>query len=210
MYGRALQLLATVAAPLILAATVSQGWFSTQDMIRNGGNVIEGIWRYLGYFTVLTNLLVVAVLARAALSPDDQSGLNAPRVELMALTSILFVGAVYHALLASRWDPQGLQKLNDDVLHTWSPLAFAAFWLLRSRGSLTLQDAGFAALWPVTYSIYGLGRGFIDGFYPYYFMDPLSTPWLIVARNMAALVLVFMVAATFIVLVDRGLRKAQP
>lgn len=202
--------LALIAAPLILAATVSQGWISTQDMIANGGSVMDGVWRYLGYFTVLTNLLVVAVLMRAALAPEERSGLNAPRFELMALTSILFVGVVYHALLASQWNPQGLQKLNDDVLHTWSPLAFSAFWLLRPRGAVTWSDALFAAFWPMAYSAYSLTRGAFDGHYPYYFMDPSSMPWLIVARNMAGLVLAFVVGALMLAAIDQRLRKLEP
>lgn len=204
-----MRVLAAIAAPLILAATVSQGVISTQDMIASGGGVADGVWRYLGYFTVLTNLLIVAVLARAALAPAERRSLNAPRVELMALTSILFVGAVYHALLASQWDPQGLQKLNDDVLHTGSPLAFAAFWLLRPRGDIGWRDAAFAALWPTAYSIYGLTRGAFDGHYPYYFMDPSSTPWLIVARNMAGLVAVFMIGALVLIALDRALRPVN-
>ncbi|MBY0565432.1 MAG: Pr6Pr family membrane protein [Hyphomonadaceae bacterium] len=205
-----LRALAAAAAPVILASVVSQGWISTQDMIRSGGDVADGVWRYLGYFTVLTNLLVVGVLAGAALAPDNRKGLNAPHIELMTLTSILFVGVVYHLLLASQWNPQGLQKLNDDVLHTWSPLAFAAFWLLRPRGAARWSDALFAAVWPTAYSAYSLTRGAFDGHYPYYFIDPSSMPWLIVARNMAGLVLAFVAGALALAALDQGLRKLGP
>lgn len=210
MQGLVLRIFAAIAAPLIFAATVSQGVISTQDMIRSGGGVFDGVWRYLGYFTVLTNLLVAAVLMRAAWTPEARSGLNAPRFELMALTSIVFVGIVYHALLASQWDPQGLQKLNDDVLHTWSPLAFAAFWLLRPRGAVTWTDALFAALWPTAYSAYSLTRGAFDGHYPYYFIDPSTMSWLVVARNLTGLVVAFVAGALLLTALDRGLRKLQP
>ncbi len=199
------RLLAAVGAPLIAAATVSQGWLSTSATMAEGASFAEGVWRYLGYFTVLTNLFVVAVLARAALRPTDRAGLNAPRIELMAVTSILFVGAIYNLLLASQWDPQGLQKLNDVVLHDVSPALFALFWLLRPRGGLNWRDALIAASWPLAYCVYGLTRGAFDGHYPYFFMNPLTTPWPQLALNMAGLVAVFLAAAAALVMLDRVL-----
>lgn len=202
--------LAVIGAPLIGAALVSQGWISTQNMVAQGGGVGEGVWRYLGYFTVLTNTMIVAVLARAALRPGDRRGLNAPRTELMAVTSILFVGGVYNVLLASQWDPQGLQKLNDEVLHIGAPILFAVYWLAGPRGGIGWKDALFAAAWPCGYAIYGLSRGALDGFYPYFFMNPATTPWIEVARNMAALVGVFVVAALLLATLDRRLARSGP
>lgn len=206
----AARLLAGLGAPWIFVSAVSQGWLSTESMVAQGATVAEGIWRYLGYFTVLTNAFVIMVLTRAALRPHDRSGLNAPRVELMTATSILFVGAVYNVLLAAQWDPQGLQKYNDDVLHMGAPILFSAYWLLRPRGGLKWRDALFAAVWPLTYSAYSLARGAIDGFYPYYFMDPSAAHWLAVARNMAALVALFIAAALVLSEIDRRLWRAKP
>lgn len=203
------RLLAGLGAPVIAAATVSQGWLSTNASMAEGLSLAGGVWRYLGYFTVLTNLLVVFVLARAALKPADRAGPNAPRIELMAVTSILFVGAIYNLLLASRWDPQGLQKLNDVVLHDVSPSLFAAFWLLRPRGGLSWRDALIAAAWPLAYSIYGLTRGAFDGHYPYFFMNPTTIPWPQLALNMAGLVAVFLVAAAALVMLDRELARRR-
>jgi hypothetical protein len=162
-----------------------------------------GIWIYLCYFTVLTNLLVTAVLARAALKPNDAQALNAPRIELMAVTSILFVGAVYNLLLASQWDPQGLRKFNDVILHAVSPALFAVYWLARPASALSWRDAAFAAAWPLAYAIYGLTRGAFDGYYPYFFMDPSTTPLPQLGLNMAALVGAFMVGALGLVVLDR-------
>lgn len=205
-----LRWLAGIAAPLVAASTVSQGWLSVEDMQHHGGAALDGVWRYLGYFTVLTNSFVVAVLARAALRPQSRAGLNAPRVELMAVTSILFVGIIYNLLLASQWDPHGLQKLNDEVLHIWSPVVVAIYWLLRPRGGLNWRDGLFAAIWPMAYAVYGLGRGAFDGFYPYFFMDPtqLSLPRLLL--NMSLLIVVFVVGALALVGLDRAIARAQP
>ncbi len=184
-----------IGAPIVAAATVSQGWLSVTELIGQGVSPAEGVWRYLCYFTVLTNTFVVLVLARAALAPQSRTGLNAPRIELMAVTSILFVGAVYNLLLASQWDPQGLRKFNDVTLHVASPLLFTLFWLSRPHGALNWRDALYCALWPGAYSIYALTRGAVDGFYPYYFINPANMPWPHVAFNMAGLIIVFTLAA---------------
>ena len=201
------RLLASVGAPLIAAATVSQGWLSVSASMADGLSLAGGVWRYLGYFTVLTNVFVVLVLARAAFRPTDRVGANAPGIELMAVTSILFVGVIYNLLLASQWDPQGLQKLNDIVLHVLSPVWFALFWWLRPRGGLSWRDALIAASWPLAYSIYGLTRGAFDGHYPYFFMNPLTTPWPQLALNMGGLVTVFLAGAAALVMFDRMLAR---
>lgn len=73
-----------------------------------------------------------------------------------------------------------------------------------------MSDVLFAALWPTAYSLYGLGRGAVDGFYPYYFMDPTSTPWLMVARNMTGLVLAFVIGALALTVIDQALHKFKP
>jgi hypothetical protein len=204
------RLLAAIGAPLIGAATLSQGWLSVSEIVANGGAFAEGVSRYLCYFTVLTNVFVVIVLARAALRPGDRTGLNAPRVELMAATSILFVGAVYNLLLASLWDPQGLRKINDVILHDISPLGFALFWLLRSRGVLRWRDAVFTAAWPAAYTIYAQVRGALDGFYPYFFTDPTRASWPQVLLNMAGLMGAFVVAALLLVALDNTVARRQP
>ena len=204
------RILAMIGAPLIAFSTVSQGWLSASEYAGQSGSLGEGVWRYLCYFTVLTNTFVTIVLARAALRPDDRGGLNAPRIELMAVTSILFVGAVYNILLAHLWDPQGLRKFNDVILHDVSPLAFAAFWALRRHSALTWRDAAFTAIWPAAYTLYAQIRGAADGFYPYFFTDPTRASWSQVLGNMVGLMAVFVVAALLLVGLASTRARLQP
>lgn len=207
----AARFIAAIGAPLIGAASLSQGWLSVAENMAHGRTLAEGVWVYLCYFTVLTNVFVVLVLARAALKPGDRTGLNAPRVELMAAISILFVGVIYNWLLASQWDPQGLRKLNDVVLHDVSPLLFALFWALRRSGALSWRDAAFAALWPLAYTIYGQARGALDGYYPYFFTDPTRLSWGQVLLNMAGLMAAFVMGALALTVLDRAAaRRAAP
>lgn len=173
------------------------------DMTGDGASPLWVTWRFFAYFTILTNTFVTLVMLRATVAPKSHKGLNAPRIELMAVTSILFVCIVYNVLLASRWDPRGWQKVADLVLHDVTPAMFALFWLLRQRSPLRWRFALFAALWPLAYAIYGLTRGAFDGFYPYFFMDPtvLSPPR--IALNLVLLMAFFVFGGAALVFANR-------
>lgn len=187
-----------------------QYWLLYADMAANGASVLEITWRFFVWFTLLTNTFVTLVMARAALKPESLTGLNSPRIELMAVTSIVFVCIVYNVLLASRWDPQGWQKVADVVVHDVVPLTFALFWFLRPHGSLTWRDAAFAALWPFAYAIYGLTRGLFDHFYPYFFMDPTTTSYAQIALNLVGLVSAFAVGALLLLGISGALARRKP
>lgn len=190
-----------------LAGLVLQYVLLYREMTAQGASIFEVTWRYFVYFTLITNTFVTVVLARAALRPGRDDGLNAPRVELMAVTSILFVCVVYNLLLASRWDPQGWQKAADVIVHQIVPAAFALYWLARPHGVLAWGDAMFAAIWPGAYAVYGLARGAVDGFYPYFFMDPSAAPAAQTPLNLAGLVASFIAGALVLVAADRVLGR---
>ena len=186
-----------------------QYWLLYADMSAQGASVLEITWRYFVWFTLLTNAFVTLVMARAALKPESLTGLNAPRIELMAATSILFVCIVYNVLLASRWNPQGWQKAADVIVHDIVPVTFALFWLLRPHGSLTWRDAAFAALWPLAYAVYGLTRGLFDQFYPYFFMDPTALSYGQIALNLVGLVAAFALGALLLLSISHALGRRK-
>ena len=189
---------------------ILQFWLLYADMTANGASPVEATWRYFAYFTILTNTFVTLVMASAALNPDSSTGLNSRRVELMAVTSILFVCITYNMLLAARWDPQGWQKLADVTVHDVVPILFAIFWALRPHGGLTWRDAAFAALWPLAYAVYGLTRGLFDQFYPYFFMDPTTLSYRQIAVNLVGLVAAFMIGALLLLGISRALAGRKP
>ncbi len=201
---------AAIGAALGLAGLGLQYWLLYVDMSANGASPVDVLWRFYAYFTLLTNTFVTLVFGRAALKPEILSGLNAPRVELMAVTSIMFVCIVYNLLLAARWDPQGWQKLADVIVHNVVPVLFLVFWTLRPHGALKWRDAAFAALWPLAYAIYGLTRGLFDDFYPYFFMDPTSAGYGQIALNLVGLVVAFMLGASLLIGISRARARRKP
>ena len=127
-------------------------------------------WRFFGFFTILSNIGIAGIATAIALG--HQNKLAGDRARLMGLTAIVTVGFVYSILLRSTWNPQGLQKLADVALHDVTPLLFAILWALMQHGDLKWSDMKWALTPPALYLAYALGRGAIDGWYPYYFLNP--------------------------------------
>ena len=97
----------------------------------NNADFLTKTIQFISYFTILTNTLV-AIYYSAILFGDKeknhwcQSSTTATAIAVY----ITIVGLVYNAILRFTWNPQGLQKLVDELLHTFNPLFFIIFWWL--------------------------------------------------------------------------------
>ena len=129
-----------------------------------------GLWRFVGFFTILTNIGAASVATAIALGAT--SGLGGARARLMAATSIITVGIVYSVALRALWSPTGLQKVADALLHDATPLLWLLLWLAVRTPRLQWREVGWALLPPALYAAYSLARGAIDGWYAYWFLDP--------------------------------------
>jgi hypothetical protein len=167
-------------------------------------------WRFVGYFTILTNLLVAVALTHAALAYERRNGLGSPRFDLAVVTAIAMVGLLYSALLRETWNPQGLQKLDDALLHDVAPLVCVVFFLLRPRGRLGLVDAAFALIFPLLYLAYALARGAADGWYAYWFLDPRRLGAGHLTLSVCGLFAAFLAAAAVLASLSNRLNIAKP
>ena|SRR5437868_1901069 len=129
-----------------------------------------GLWRFAGFFTILTNIGAAAVATSIALGVTR--GLGGTRARLMAATSIITVGIVYSVALRALWSPTGLQKVADVALHDATPLLWFLLWLTPRQARLRWRELGWALLPPVSYAAYAFARGSVDGWYAYWFLDP--------------------------------------
>src|SRR5690349_19714671 len=175
----AARLIAIAGALAGVAALILQFGLMYASMSSEGANPAAIAWRYLGYFTILTNIFVALIWVRGLLRPAQ----SMPRLEAAGAVSIVMVGIIYHAVLASRWYPHGLQLVADFTHHTLVPILFAVYWLRRPHGQLKWMDAFALVLWPLAYCPYALARGAFDGWYAYFFLDPgrMSVPQLIMS-----------------------------
>lgn len=162
-------------AATLLAATAACAWMGLVLQMHllivrfaeEGRSAGEAVWRYFGYFTLLTNAFAAVVVTAWMIRRPP-----GPRVLATAATNIFLVGAVYHLALAQLWNPQGLQLLADRLVHTATPVLFTLLWLYAApRRTLRWRDTFWMMLYPTVYFFYALGRGAIDGFHPYWFLD---------------------------------------
>lgn len=203
------RILAAVGAVLIWAALVGQFVLLRGVIAGQGGSNVAAIWRFLGFFTILTNILVALTLTNAALRPQRRYGLGSPVFEAIVAVSIILVGMVYSAVLRALWKPTGAQKWVDAGLHDLAPILFLVFWLLRPHGSLRWRQMPWLLIWPLLYCIYALSRGAADGWYPYPFLDAgkLSSAHLIL--NIIVLIATFAAVSAALTASDRWLGRAQ-
>ncbi|MEQ7156318.1 Pr6Pr family membrane protein [Brevundimonas aurifodinae] len=165
---------------------------------------------FFSYFTILTNILVAVVLTAPAVTPDSRLGrwTSTDAVRAAVAMYIAVVGLVYHVLLAGTWNPQGLQLIVDQILHTVMPIAFVLDWLLfTAKGRLRWIDAGKWLAYPLLYGVWTVIHGQLIGWYPYWFIDIGALGWTRAMTNFGALLVFFLVLGLVVVALDRGLSR---
>ncbi|MGR4892099.1 Pr6Pr family membrane protein [Sphingopyxis sp. LARHCG72] len=172
-----------------------------------GQSVAAAIWRFLGFFTVLTNLFVAIVATAAVLAP--RQALASTRVRFAALIAILLVGIVYSLALRHIWNPQGWQAVADHALHDATPLLYLLAWLSGRHGALGWRDAPRALVFPAAYLAYALARGAVEGWYAYYFLNPAEQGWAQFLVSVAAILGGIMAAAWLVIALDKFLARMR-
>ena len=167
-------------------------------MVQNRtAGIPETIIRFFSFFTILTNTL--AAIYFTAVRFDVTSAKKAG--VLTAVTAYIFmVGVVYQIVLRHQWQPVGVQRVVDELLHTISPLLVIIYWYLYEQKSAVKY--GRIKIWliyPVGYLACVLIRGSLSDFYPYPFINVLHIGLIKALINSALLALIFvMVAGLFI------------
>ena len=203
------RMLAGFGAALVSAALVGQFWLLCGVIAGQGGTMVSAVWRFLGFFTILTNILVALTFTHAALRPQRRTGLGSARFEAMVAVSIMLVGMVYTAVLRALWQPTGAQKWVDAGLHDLAPILFVAFWLLRPHGSLRWRQMPLLLVWALLYCIYALSRGAADGWYPYPFLDAAKLSSAHLIFNIAVLIGAFAFVSAALTALDQWLGRAR-
>lgn len=181
----------------ILFATVA--WFSVLIqyflMIENRvASIYETTIRFFSFFTILTNLLVALYFTFFLLQKKNsyKSIVNKPGTLTAVTVYITIVGLVYQIILRPIWDPKGLQKVVDELLHSAIPIFVIIFWYLyEEKKSITYQQILKWLIYPVIYLIFILIRGDFSNFYPYPFVDVTNLGLKNVLINSAALTVFF-------------------
>lgn len=155
------------------------GWFALiaqfyLHMKNSPVPVGEAILRFFGYFTIDTNILVALSFTFIALSSNSFIGKFFTKASVITAITvyIIIVGVTYNLILRSTWEPKGLQKLVDELLHTVIPILYVLFWVFFVPvDGLKWKNAFPWLIFPITYMIYAIILGSVTKFYPYPFVD---------------------------------------
>ena len=199
MRSRAVMFLGLAGAVLGWLALLLQLGLTLTAITAQGGTILDGAWRYLGYFTVIANIFASAVLTCAALRRNWRQG------EFIAAAAMILVGVVYSLLLRETWDPKGWQKFADVALHDAMPLIATLFWLLRLHGNVRGNDIAASLALPLGFCAYAMTRGAFDGWYPYPFLDVAQLGAAAVIRNCLGIGVAFLGLALLLAGLDRAL-----
>lgn len=197
----AVRIIAALAALVGWAGLVLQLWLVVGTM-----GFANGLWRFVGFFTILTNILAATVAT--AMAAGSANALAGSRVRLMAATSILMVGLVYSVALRSLWSPTGLQKVADVALHDATPLVWLVLWLLAPHVRLHWREIGWALLLPAFYVVYAIARGMFDGWYAYWFLNPAAQAPGELLVSIVVLLSGFALVAASLIAADRRLGRS--
>ena len=166
-----------------------------------------GLWRFVGFFTILANTGAASVATAIALG--RKNSLSGPQARLMAATSMITVGIVYSVALRGLWNPTGLQKGADILLHDTAPLLWAVLWLVNRTRRLRWGEVGWALLPPAFYAAYALARGAIDGWYAYWFLDPAKQSIPELAASICVMIAGIAVIAAVLIALNRWLVEGR-
>lgn len=204
---------AAACAALGMSALALTLWLSLRNAHAAGLTEGQALWRYFGYFTVLTNLLVVLALAARATGPRGTLSRSLCRIDVQtaAAVGIVMVFLVYHLLLRNLWQPQGWQWVSDQLLHTAMPVLFVVHWWINvPQPALGWRHVPACLIYPAAYAVYLLLRCAADGWYPYPFIDVATLGYPRVAVNTCGLVAAFVAVACLLIALGRWRARRVP
>jgi hypothetical protein len=127
--------------------------------------------RFFSYFTVQSNLLVLAAAISLVIRPGRDGALWRV-LRLDALLGIAVTGVVFATLLAGLVHPSGIGIWINAGFHQFSPVWTLLGWLaLGPRPRIDARTIRWAFAWPVAWLAYTMVHGAITGWYPYPFLN---------------------------------------
>lgn len=170
-----------------LFARMGLGWISSAGFM-------------LVFFTILTNLMVVALYWSSLVVARNPAArfFTQPGVRTAVTAYILLVGIIYATMLHGELPLTPAQQLPDAMLHFIAPpLCLAWWWTTRPAQPLSFSQIPRWIIWPICYLAANVGFGAMTGTFIYPILDPGKLGWsgvMVVATGMIALLAALMAA----------------
>ncbi len=142
--------------------------------------------RFFSYFTILTNSLVAIYFTSQlwAKNQDINPFWGRPGVLTAITVYILVVGIVYQVALRHTWNPEGIARVVDELLHTINPLLVLVFWaVFELKHKIYWTQIYSWLVYPFIYLLFTISKGYYTGFYPYPFVNVSELGYAMVAMN---------------------------
>lgn len=165
---------------------------------------------YFGFFTIITNLMLVLIYASAVLRAKGLAFFRRQDVRAMMAGLITLVMVFYHFLLAETWDPQGWFTVCDILLHYVTPTIYLLWWWrVADHGGVRFRDIPAMFILPILYVIYTMIFGVQTGYYPYPVLEAHRLGYGQVMLNIAVLIGLTGVLYGAVILVDKRLSRRR-
>jgi uncharacterized membrane protein len=139
--------------------------------------LVDRLLRYVAYFTIQSNVLVLVTTARLARDPL-RDGRAWRVVRAAAISGITVTGLVHWFLLRRLLDLHGADYLADRMLHLVVPILAVLGWLvLGPRPRIDWGVCLRAAVWPLAWLVVILVQAAATGWYPYPFLNHEHHGW---------------------------------
>lgn len=188
-------------------------------LVVNGASVLDEtavpplgtrMLRLVSYFTIQSNLLVLAAAWTLARDPA-RDGLVWRVLRSDAMLGIVVTGLVHFYLLRPLLDLDGWNRVADTGLHLVVPVLALLGWLaFGPRPRVDGRTVLWSILWPVAWLAYTLIAGAVTGWYPYPFLDVTEHGYGRVLLTAALVSLLFLALAAGVRLAERVLPAAPP
>lgn len=152
----------------------------------------RNIPNFFSFFTIQSNILVVLLLLLIGFCNLKGVTGNIAFLRGAATLYIAMTGVIYFLLLSG--NEEALQTTTpwvNIVLHYLMPILLVADWVfLPAKHPVSFRRALLWLIYPIAYLIYSFIRGGITGWYPYPFLNPITTGW----PNVVAICLIISIA----------------
>ena len=198
-----------IGALLGWSALAGQFYFAMDNRTTD---ITEAVVRYVGYFTILANGLAALSFTVLLLRPVSVWGqlFGHPSTLTAVTVYLLVVGIIYNVILRGLWNPQGLEMIIDESLHSAMPALFLLFWVIYiAPRALSWKSVPVWMIFPLVYCAYTLVRGAKAQFYPYPFLDVLALGRKQVFLNIGGMILLFFLLAFCLVGFSKLVRRKE-
>lgn len=188
----AARLFAVTGAVMVWTALLLQLYLILEN--RNE-SISETLIRYFTFFTILCNILAAICFTSLALpsAPGRTKFFSRAQVITAVAVYIVIVCFIYRFILRPRWNPQGLEKIADELLYSVDPSYFVLYWyLFVPKYPLRWSKVFSWLIFPCSYLLFILFRGAFSDYYPYSFMDVKQFGYSKVFLNCGIILVIFL------------------